>query len=168
MFLNPDTINSTSSTKVLEIASKFPNIITATERHKLDDEWKELQFMDPNDLPTFRDHAGNQHRKDVVTFWGNISRMVDTSQQKRFPVISKLTTSLLALPHSNADVERIFSHVTIIKTKARNSMKTKTLEALILTKLSLGCTCVTFRPGSSLCKCVNIDMYDSSSESESE
>ena len=31
MFLNPDTINSTSSTQVLEIASKFPNIITMTE-----------------------------------------------------------------------------------------------------------------------------------------
>ena len=73
---------------------------------------------------------------------GNISRMVDTSQQKRFPVISNLTMFLSSLPHSSADVERIFSHVTIIKTKGRNSMKTKTPEALILTKLSLGCTCV--------------------------
>ena len=85
MFLNPDTINSTTSTKALEIACKFPSIITVTERLKLDDEWNELQFTDPNDFST----TFIQHWKDVdvVTFWDNISRMVDTSWQKRFPVI---------------------------------------------------------------------------------
>ncbi len=141
----------------------FPNIIIPhpklTESCQLDDEWRKLQFMDPNDLPKFEGS-----RKDVVIFWGMISRIVNTSDQRRFPTISKLTTTLLCLPHSNADVERIFSHVTVIKTKARNKMKTKTLDAIIMTKQSLRCTCVEFQPDKSICKCINIDMYDSSPE----
>jgi hypothetical protein len=92
---------------------------------KIDDEWRELQFTDPNDLPG--PSITDNHRKDVMMFWGHISRRVDTSGEKRFPTVSKLTTSLLSLPHSNANVERIFSHVANIKTKTRNSMKTRTL-----------------------------------------
>ena len=155
MFLNPDIINSTSSAQVLEIACKFPSIITVTEIHKLDDEWNELQFMDPNDFLTFSQHL---ERCGRGYFLGKRKQNGRYSWQKRFPVILKLTMSLLSLPHSNADIKRIFSHVTIIKTKARNSVKAKTLEALIVTKLSLGCTCLTFKLGSSLCKCVNIDV----------
>ena len=56
MFLNPDTINSTTSTQELEIVCMFSNIITVTERRKLDDEWNELQFMDPNKFLTFIQH----------------------------------------------------------------------------------------------------------------
>ena len=165
IFLNPATINSTSSQEVMTIASNFPNIIPPAEIRNLDDEWRELQFTDPSNLPCT---SSDVHRKDVVTYWGTISQMVDPSQEKRFPTISKLTTSLLSLPHSNADVERIFSHVSNIKTKSRNSLKTKTLEALILTKLSLPCSCVEFKPDSALCKCVNVDMYDSESTDDSD
>ena len=93
--------------------------------------------------------------------------MIDLSQQKRFPTISKLTTTLLSLPHSNADVERVFSHVTNIKTKMRNSMKTTTLEALIVTKLALPSSCVDFKPDISMCKCVNLQMYDSGNDDDS-
>ena len=101
-FLNPETINSTATTEVIRVASKFPNIITGTELNKLDDEWRELQFMDPSDLPEF----SSSRRKDAVTFWGNLGKMTDTSGESRFPTISKLSKSLLSLPHSNADVER--------------------------------------------------------------
>ena len=98
---------------------------------------------------------------NVSTFLGQVSRMVNTSQESRFPIISKLTTSFLSFPHSNADVERIFSHVTHIKIKTRNSMKTKTFDAIILTKQSLPCTFV-------VCKCVNLEMYDSDESSDSD
>ena len=157
-FLNPETINSTATTEVIRVASKFPNIITGTELNKLDDEWRELQFMDPSDLPEF-----SSRRKDVVTFWGNLGKMTDTSGESRFPTISKLSKSLLSLPHSNADVERIFSQVTLIKTKTRNKLKTETLDALILVKQGLPCNCIEFKPDTAMCKCINAEMYDSDS-----
>ena len=49
-FLKPDKINSTPSCEVLQLASKFPNIIQTADIPKNDDEKRELQFMDPNDL----------------------------------------------------------------------------------------------------------------------
>ena len=122
---------------------------------------------DPSDLPsTIVDDAGKPSRQEVVTYWGKISQLVDTSGERRFPTISQLTTSLLCLPHSNAEVERIFSHVTNIKTKSQNVMKTKILEALIVTKLCLPCSCVDFQPDSSLCHSVSLQMYDSESDSD--
>ena len=39
IFLNPNTINSMSSSDVIEVASLFPNIIPPSYLHKLDDEW---------------------------------------------------------------------------------------------------------------------------------
>ena len=47
LFLNPATVNSTSSQEVSTIAARFPNIISPTEIRKIDDEWRELQFYWP-------------------------------------------------------------------------------------------------------------------------
>ena len=100
MFHNPETINSTSATEIIKLASNFPNIIAPSELRSLDDEWRELQFMNPNDMPTY-----TERRKDIVSFWGSLGKMTNTSGQSRFPITSKLTKSLLSFPHSNADVE---------------------------------------------------------------
>ena len=100
MFLNPETINSTSATEVIKLAFKFPNIIAPSELQSLDDEWRELQFMNPNDMPTY-----TERRKDIVSFWGSLGKMMDISGQSRFPITSKVMKSVLSFPHSNANVE---------------------------------------------------------------
>ena len=74
IFLNPDTINSTSATEVVKLASKFPNIIAPSELQSLDNEWRELQFMNSNDMPTY-----TKGRKDILSFWGSLGKMMDTS-----------------------------------------------------------------------------------------
>ena len=156
-FLNPDTIDSTNSKEVISLASKFPNIVIESELEKLDHEWRELQFLDPDDLPNF-----SERRKDIVSFWGSLSQMIDTSGESRFPTVSKLTKSLLSLPHSNADVERVFSQVVLIKTKTRNSLKSHTLDAVLMTKQSLS-SCIQFKPDKSMYKRMNSSIYDSAS-----
>lgn len=161
--MNPDTINSTPAHEITSLASKFPNIIASTDFEQLDDDWRQLQFMESSDLPDF---AGS--RKDVAEFWGNVSKMVDTSGGSRFPIISKLMKSMLSLPHSNADVERMFSQVALVKTKHRNRLKTSTLDTLLTAKASIPTTCVDFRPTSSMYKQMSVQMYVSdSSDSES-
>ena len=74
IFLNPATINSTCSQEVIRVASKFPNIIPTAEVRNLDDEWRELQFTDPNDLPSSSVTNADYHRRDVVKFWGRINQ----------------------------------------------------------------------------------------------
>ena len=123
-------------------------------------EWRELQFMDPCDLPKLP-----EGQRDIASFWGAVSNM-SNPDGKRFPIISKLTQALLSLPHSNAVVERIFSQVTLIKTQKRNSLRTSTMDALLMVKQHLPCSCVEYNPDTSLCKCINVDMYDSQSSDD--
>ena len=45
--------------------------------------------------------------------------------------------TVLSLPHSNADVERLFSQVGIVKTKLRNRMRISTLNSILAIKYGL-------------------------------
>ena len=92
--LNPDVINSISANEITALATKFPNVIAHDELGQLDNEWRQLQFMDPADLPEFN---GRRH------IWRSDNKGIQHS---------KLMKSLLWLPHSNTDVERtVFSLV---------------------------------------------------------
>ena len=98
-------------------------IVPEGEIEKIDYEWREVYFLDPGKLP-----SSSEHRKNIVSFWDSISQMKDTSGECRFPIISKLINSLLSFPHLNAEVEKVFSQVTITKTKLRNSLKSSMLD----------------------------------------
>ena len=69
IILNPNTINSTPASKIITLASKFSHIITTAELRQLDDERRELKFIDPNYLPE------TTRREDVVKFWGHVSNI---------------------------------------------------------------------------------------------
>ena len=124
------------------MAKKF---IPEGELHKIDHEWRELKFYDPSDVP-----SSSGTRKNVVSFWGGVGQITNTSGESRFPTISKLTKSLLSLPHSNAEVERVLSQVVLLTTKVRKKLKSSTLDSLLMTKRSLPCSCVDFKPESSM------------------
>jgi hypothetical protein len=76
---------------------------------------------------------------------GTISDGLETPQ---FPTLSSFMQSLLSLPCSNADVERIFSSVNIIKTKHRNRLSSSTVSSLIQVKegVNKAGSCVDFKP----------------------
>ena len=112
--------------------------------------------MDPNDIPQ---SSTTISRNDVVTFWGKVSKPTDTYGESRFPTVSKLTKYFLFFPHSNADVECIFSQVVLVKTKHRNKLKTSTLESILLAKQSIPSSCVEFSQANhcmttSSCRCM--------------
>lgn len=155
-FLNPDTVNSVSATKIVQLASKFPNIVPSSNLGLLDDEWRELQFMEPIDLP-----QSSSSRNDVVEYWGKVGKMANTSGESRFPTIAKLAQSFLSFPHSNAEVERLFSQVTLIKTKHRNKLKTSTLESILQAKQSIQGSCLEFKPQRDMYDRFKLQMYDS-------
>ena len=53
---------------------------------------------------------------------------------------------------SNADVERLFLHITLIKTKQPNRLKTSTLDSLLMmTRSGLPTDCVHSKPDSDMC-----------------
>lgn len=137
---DPEKLQQTNVADITRFASNFPNIIGGNDLIKLDDEWRELQFTASVDLPPY---GGS--RADVATFWGSVGKIEDCSGNLKFPIIRKFITSLLSIPHSNADVERIFSHVNLIKVKQRNKLKVSTLDSLLKVKQGgLFANCVDF------------------------
>ena len=54
-----------------------------------------------------------------------------------FEDLSHLAISLLSLPHPNAEIERVFSQMNIVKTKLRNRLSVKTLNAILYIRFGL-------------------------------
>ena len=84
-------------------------------------------------------------------FVGFVAVITDGCGEIKFPILGYFVKSLLCLPHSNADVERIFSQVTLIKTKKWNRLKTTTLGSLIMNHSGLPTNLVNCRP--EICMC---------------
>lgn len=55
--------------------------------------------------------------KNVEEFWHDLSKLKTFEYNFVFPNLTFLYKNMLALPHSNADAERIFSIVTDVRTK---------------------------------------------------
>ena len=55
-------------------------------------------------------------------FWSEISDYRDASGENPFKDIATFAISLLILPNSNAEVERLFSNMDIVNNKLRNKM----------------------------------------------
>ena len=87
--------------------------------------------MPQSQLPIVEDGALGQ-------FWfsmGCIQKPGDTSE-KRFGNLSLLCKTLLVLPHSNADPERLFSMVRKVETEQRGSLQPSTVQDLISVKMN--------------------------------
>jgi hypothetical protein len=72
--------------------------------------------------------------------------------------------NLLTLPHSTAAIERIFSQVTINRTKLRNGLQVRTLNQLLSIKSiakAFQITAADFDPSAELLKMINSQtLYD--------
>ena len=110
------------SSLVVTLAKHFPNIIPESMLDELHSEWNEYKYIKlPSNVSEYR----------VDRYWNEISLLTDSSGRKRFTLLPKL---MLILPHGNADSERLFSQVNLIKTKQRNRIETKLMNALLTLK----------------------------------
>jgi len=73
----------------------------------------------------------------TVSFWGEVFNYTDASSLNPFAELSSLAIRLLVLPWSNAEVERLFSQMNIVKTKLRNRMGPKLLDNILTVRARL-------------------------------
>ena len=64
------------------------------------------------------------------TFWCKIYK----NEKIKCKNLANFVLGVLSLPHSNADCERIFSEVNIMKTKKRNQLITETINGALMTR----------------------------------
>ena len=98
-------------------------------------EWHNINFINWNNTT------------NTIQFWSEVLQYKNAARENPFSLISQLAITILSLPHSNAEVERVFSSMNIIKTKQRNRMSLKTINALILLRDQLkkqGKYCTSF------------------------
>lgn len=119
----------------LIIARRFPQLIKEEELSELNDE---TLSYDANRciLPI---------TTDVEAYWKEVGDIKDCDGAVRFVRITQLARGLLCLPHGNADVERLFSHVSLIKTNKRNLLLDSTLCSLLHAKFNEK-ECFEFEP----------------------
>ncbi|XP_037805541.1 uncharacterized protein LOC119599716 [Lucilia sericata] len=77
------------------------------------------------------------YTESTVDFWVEVREFKNALQENPFTELLQFVFSFLVLPFSNAEVERLFSTMKIVKTKQRNRIKLKMLNALLNIRCSL-------------------------------
>lgn len=134
---------------LLVLINKVPRIIDKFNinlMQTIDDQWRTLPLNIPPNL---------KEDMDTGTFWNNMY-VSNEFENAGFKELAKFALTVLSLPHSNAECERLFSKINRTKTKSRNRMITETVSAALMaceciknTKFSSKqneCHCVTFTP----------------------
>lgn len=106
----------------------------------LQDEWQ--------DLLQFKGSLQNLNQSPT-SFWQELLQVKDGNNKPRFPNLALFMRDLLALPHSSAAVERIFSKINIIKTKHSNTLLSNTVANRVLAKQAIarqGVSCYDWKP----------------------
>ncbi|CAG5098065.1 Protein of unknown function [Cotesia congregata] len=103
-------------------------------------------------------------------FWSKVIKLTDSEGNYIFKDIASLALTAYSLPVSNASVERVFSRVTLTKTKLRNRMTLLLLSAILRIKMHLeenGICCTKFEPTGDMLN-FNSTIYDKKKTDTSE
>lgn len=116
------------------LARRFPQLVNEMDLQKLSDECL-VYDSSRSILP---------EAESVEDYWQEVGEMKDEGKP-RFPHLTTLAKGLLILPHGNADVERIFSHLKLIHTDKRNLLGASTINSILHAKFQ-DTPCYSFKP----------------------
>lgn len=122
-FLDPSTVKSGNVSSIIDIARIFPNIIAEKELQTLDTEWRQLRYVE--EIKSFSNN--------IEIFWSEI-RNLQSGDGANFNMLTRFVSDIMCLPHSSANVERIFSTINMMKTKRRNALNAESICGLLHTK----------------------------------
>ncbi|XP_021771319.1 zinc finger MYM-type protein 1-like [Chenopodium quinoa] len=118
-----DNFSSFDKDKVLKLASFYPEEFSSFDLMAL-----ECQ------LDIFMENMLNDDRFQGLNDLNSLSMMlVKTNKHKTFPLIHLLIKLMLILPVATASVERVFSAMTCVKNKLRNSMGDQLMNDCLVT-----------------------------------
>lgn len=95
--LDPN-VSYTKFPSLIPLAIRFPNLMPEGKLQQLDNHWRNLRLVT---LPF------NKEDMDPEVFWGRLSTIINGVGTLQFDILCNFMKSLMCLPHSNADVERV-------------------------------------------------------------
>ena len=137
--LDPRKRLSVSSESVYRLSMRFLSMSSEEELDELQAEVRDYKSVPECQLPILDLSCAS----GIDHFWTQIASMTKPGdlQQKRFPQLAHLCKTLLVLPHSTADPERLFSMVRKIETDHRGSLLPSTVSSLLCVKLNTDQEC---------------------------
>ncbi|XP_053960547.1 uncharacterized protein LOC128864816 [Anastrepha ludens] len=78
-----------------------------------------------------------QNVENTEKFWAEVYNYKDSTFTNPYKELASLALKILSLPWSNAEVERLFSQVNLIKTKLRNRMNCTVLSSILAIRYGL-------------------------------
>ena len=70
-------------------------------------------------------------------FWSEVWQFRDAAGFNPFQELAQVAVSVLTLAHSNAEIERVFSQMSVVKNKLRNRMSLQTLNSILYVRYGL-------------------------------
>lgn len=153
--INPNFIIHGKIDSFFDIIDEFPTFIIEDEKQNIDSEFRELKILD-------FDNIFNKNKIELLYFWKTISEIKRTDSRQVFPTLTTFVQKILVLPHSSANVERVFSQVNINKTKCRNRLEKESIEGILYSKdyLKLSkCNYFDITIKSDILQMLNSDIY---------
>ncbi|XP_058637405.1 uncharacterized protein LOC131543715 [Onychostoma macrolepis] len=123
-----------SKPSIVELAEAF--VTSAEEIGKIERQWQNLPYV----------HWQNVDNTEKL--WTEVHLYRDAAGDNPFKELCNLALTVLALPHSNADVERVFSQLNIVKNKLRNRLSLGTVNSILHIRYGLlvcGKSCWDYR-----------------------
>lgn len=95
------------------------------EISKIDNQWRKINLIKRHNISC------------TIKFWIEVANYKNSDNDNPFFELSKVALIILTLPHSNAEIERLFSQINLIKYKLRNRMKLPVLNAILAIRSGL-------------------------------
>ena len=133
-------------TSIVPLALHFPTLVKESDLDDLQEQWEDLL------------HAKESLQSlslSPTSFWQELFEVKDGRGKAKFSILAEFMRDILALPHSSAAVERMFSKINIIKTKHTNRLLTESVANRMLAKQAVarqGGSCCNWQPSQSLLK----------------
>ncbi|XP_078509628.1 uncharacterized protein LOC144769412 [Lissotriton helveticus] len=145
--LKPQNVLSDSKPLVTDL----PKECFADPTHILETQWRTVTSC------SFNTSSG------MESFWIEVLNYRDAAGNHRFQELAMGAIKLLTLPISNAQVERVFSQMTLLKNENRNRMGLKLLSNILNIKFGLkrnGLNSSSFKPSAELLAKFNSCIYN--------
>ncbi|KAL4719405.1 hypothetical protein ACJJTC_015099, partial [Scirpophaga incertulas] len=127
-------MNKLSVNEVLRTKNQNDNIIDLAKELGIDD----VQTLEKIDLQWNNiNFVKWQNINSTLEFWAEVNQYKNAAGNKPFQELCDLALTVISLPHSNAEIERIFSAMNMTKSKLRNRMSLKSLNSILMIKYSL-------------------------------
>jgi hypothetical protein len=126
-FLNPENANKLNPSSVCFIAKKYIPPHITLNLSNLDKEWRKQSLITkPDEVQT-----------DTVKYWKFLFDKRNAVGEKEYVSLPTLVNYFMALPYSNAAIERLFSSLKNVKTDKRNRLDNETVGAILCVKYGL-------------------------------